>query len=71
MGTFVDRTVRWVVVGKMEKLIAQWVAANRKDLRKPVRGYVTRYETSGIDTECVRREAAAASELAKRYLSDR
>jgi len=54
----------------MEKLIAQWVAANRKDLLKPVRGYVTRHETSEIDTERARREAAAASELAKRYLSD-
>ena len=62
--------MRWVLVGKMERLIAEWVAANRNDLLKPVRGYVARYETSDIDTERARREAAAASDLAKRYLSD-
>ena len=56
---------------KTEKLIAEWVAVNRvKDWYEPVRGYVARYEASEIDTERVRREAVAASELAERFLSD-
>ena len=56
---------------KTEKLIAEWVAlANRRRSFEPVRGYVARYEISEIDTERARREAVAASELAKRYLSD-
>jgi hypothetical protein len=36
-----------------------------------VRGYVARYEMSEIDAERARKEAVAASELAKQFLSDR
>jgi hypothetical protein len=57
---------------KTEKLIAEWMAlANRKDSFEPARGYAARYEMSEIDTERARREAAAASELAKQFLSER
>ena len=35
----------------------------------PVRAYVARYKDAAIDSERARQEAAAASELAKRFLS--
>ncbi len=38
---------------------------------EPERGYVARYEDRKIDEERARQEAAAASELAKQFLSDR
>ena len=64
--------MRLVLVGhRAEKLIAEWVAVNRRgDWFEPVRGYVARHEMSEIDTERVRREAVAASELAERFLSE-
>jgi len=59
-------------LGKTEKLIAEWVAlANRKDSPELVRGYATRYQLPEIDTERARREAAAAGELAERFMSER
>jgi hypothetical protein len=45
--------------------------ANRKETWEPERGYVVRYEDPEIDEERARKEAAAASELAKRFLTDR
>jgi hypothetical protein len=44
--------------------------ASRKETRESVRGYVARYGDAAIDSERARQEAAAASELAKRFLSD-
>ena len=56
----------------VEKRAAVWAAAHhRKELWEPERGYVARYEDPKIDEERARREAAAASELAKQFLSDR
>jgi hypothetical protein len=56
----------------VEKRAAVWAAAHRrKEMWEPERGYVTRYEDRKIDEERARQEAAAASELAKQFLSDR
>jgi hypothetical protein len=55
----------------IERRAAEWVAvANRKETWEPERGYVVRYEDPEIDEERARKEAAAASELAKRFLTD-
>jgi len=64
--------VRWTLGDRssVEKLAAAWVAAaSRKETWDPVRGYVTRYGDAAIDSERARHEAAAASELAQRFLS--
>ena len=44
---------------------------HRKETRDTVRGYVARYEDAAIDSERAHPEAAAASELAQRFLSYR
>lgn len=64
--------MRWTLGDRssVENLTAAWVAmASRKETRDPVRGYVARYEDAAIDSERARQEAAAASQLAKRFLS--
>ena len=56
---------------KTQKLIAQWIAlSKRKDVKEPVRGYSTRYERTDMDHKRAAKEAAEATELARRFLKE-